>query len=55
MDIEGALDNTGFEVTRKALEERIVAPMVVRWICSMLQRRAVEGDALRNVAFFAAS
>lgn len=44
MDIEGAFDNTGFEVIRKALVERGVAPLVVRWICSMLRNRAVEAD-----------
>ena len=44
MDIEGAFDNTSFDVIRQALIDREVDPVVVRWINVMLGRRAVEAD-----------
>lgn len=44
MDIEGAFDNTSFQVIRRALDERGVGPVVVRWINSMLRDRAVEAS-----------
>jgi hypothetical protein len=37
MDIEGAFDNTNFEVIHRTLTEREVKPVVIRWIGSMLR------------------
>jgi len=42
--IQDAFDNTGFGVIRRALVDRNVPPMVVRWIDSMLRNRTVEGN-----------
>lgn len=44
MDIEGAFDNTGFEIIGQALRERGVAPVVVRWVDRMLRDRTVEAN-----------
>src|ERR1700761_5646290 len=44
MDIEGAFDNTKFDVIHRALMDREVDPIVIRWIDSMLRNRAVEAN-----------
>lgn len=42
MDIEGAFDNTGFEVIGKAAREGRMESTTVRWIVRMRRGRTVE-------------
>ena len=42
MDVEGAFDNTGFDVITKAAVERQVDPVAIKWIVAMLSGRTVE-------------
>lgn len=42
--IDGAFDNTGFEVILKVLEYRVVEREIMRWISSMLRDRTVEAN-----------
>ncbi len=44
MDIEGAFDNTSFEVIGRSLTDRNVEPVIVRWIEKMLRNRSVEAE-----------
>lgn len=42
MDIEGAFDNTDFDVITKAARDREVDDLAIRWIVKMLSGRTVE-------------
>ena len=44
MDVEGAFDNTDFEVITRAAENREVKGLAVRWIVRMLSGRTVEAN-----------
>lgn len=44
MDVEGAFDNTGFEVIERAARARRVEEVAIRWILTMLSGRTVKAN-----------
>lgn len=44
MDVEGAFDNTKFEVIERAMTERRMEETAIKWIVTMLKNRTVEAS-----------
>lgn len=44
MDVEGAFDNTNFEVITEAMRDRRTDEVATRWIVAMLKNRTVEAS-----------
>ena len=44
LDVEGAFDNTSYEVIQRALQTHCVHPEIISWVISMLKNRVLVAD-----------